>query len=201
MTEEPTTPAVDVAPAFDVRRILLKVILGILGLMTVLMGVGYLLREPLMALSHHFVQTLGGAGVAMGFFLPDAFTVPLPNDAFSTFGLVGGLGFWSVVAWASAGSLAGGTVGYTIGLRLRHTPWLRGFMARRGAEVHAMVRRYGAGALAVAALTPLPYSIACWAAGALDMPFARFFAVSLLRIVRVALYLWLIELGIIAVVG
>jgi uncharacterized membrane protein YdjX (TVP38/TMEM64 family) len=49
--------------------------------------------------------------------------------------------------------------------------------------------------VAVAAITPLPYSIFCWAAGAGKLPFRRFLLVSLLRIVRVAGYLYLIQLG------
>lgn len=181
----------------DYRRLVLKIVFGVLALMVLLAFVGYVFRRPLVALSKLFVQHLGGPGVAVGFFLPDAFTIPMPNDAFSTFGLLGGLGFWTVVFWGSLGSLAGGSVGYGVGRLLQHTRWFRRMMARRGAEVHAMVRRYGAYALALAALTPIPYSLACWASGAGNMRFSRFFAVSLLRIVRVAGYLWLIKLGLV----
>jgi membrane protein YqaA with SNARE-associated domain len=50
--------------------------------------------------------------------------------------------------------------------------------------------------VAVAAITPLPYSIFCWAAGAGRLDFTRFMAVSVpLRIIRVAGYLYLIQLG------
>jgi membrane protein YqaA with SNARE-associated domain len=68
-------------------------------------------------------------------------------------------------------------------------------MASRGAEIHSLVRRYGLIALALATLTPLPYSLACWASGALGVPFFRFCAVSLLRIPRIAIFLWLIQEG------
>ena len=63
----------------------------------------------------------------------------------------------------------------------------------------ALVERYGVIALAATALTPLPFSLGCWAAGALKMPFSTFFAVALLRIPRVAGYLALIYFGLISV--
>ena len=59
--------------------------------------------------------------------------------------------------------------------------------------------RYGMTAVAVAAITPLPYSIFCWAAGAGRLDFRAFFLVSQLRILRVAGYLYLIQLGLFSV--
>jgi hypothetical protein len=38
----------------------------------------------------------------------------------------------------------------------------------------------------------------CYATGILGMRFGPFFGVSLLRVVRVVLYLWLVELGLVA---
>lgn len=59
--------------------------------------------------------------------------------------------------------------------------------------------RYGMKAVAVAALTPLPYSIFCWAAGAGRLSFKLFLLVSTLRFVRVVGYLYLIQLGLFSV--
>ena len=47
----------------------------------------------------------------------------------------------------------------------------------------------------------MPYSFVCWTAGALGMDFRRFWLVSLLRIVRVVFYLWLIHVGVLTVIG
>ncbi len=183
------------AAPLDLRRLAWTTALGILGLMTILGLLAWLFREPLEALGRQFVAVLGGPGVALGFFIPDAFTVPLPNDAFSMFGLIGGMPYWTVVFWGTVGSLLGGTTGFFIGRLLQRTVWFQQLLARRGSEIHGLVRRYGPWAIAAAALTPLPYSIACWTAGAMDMRFSVFIAVSLLRVVRVAGYLWLIQAG------
>ncbi len=158
---------------------------------------GYFFREPLMSAAEYFVASLGGLGVAIGFFLPDAFTVPLPNDAFSALGLAGGIGFWEVVAWSSAGSVAGGLTGFTIGRRLARTKWFRKKLTTgQGAAMHALIERYGAVGLGVAACTPLPYSLATWAAGTSKLTYLQCLLISVpLRTMRVTAMLWLVEFG------
>ncbi len=158
-------------------------------------GAGAWFKDPLLELSAGFVRSLGGPGVALAYWVPDAFTVPLPSDALGLMGLAGGMSFVEVVAWGFGGSLAGGVTGYLVGRRLSRSRWIRATMRTRGDEVKAMVERYGVVALATAALTPLPYSIVCWASGALNMRFSTFFAVSLLRVARVAGYLWVVHTG------
>jgi membrane protein YqaA with SNARE-associated domain len=198
-----TTPTESTAArpevTIDVRRLVIQTVVGIFGFMVGLIALGMAFHEPLVRLGRTFVEVLGGLGVALGMGLPDALTLPIPGDAFSTVALLGGMPFWEVVLWASLGSIVGGMGGYGIGKQLGHMRWFERFMARRGNEVNELVGRYGTLALAAAALTPLPYSLACWASGALAMPFSRFFAVSLLRIVRVIVYVWLIQLGFLTV--
>lgn len=200
MTEPPGPPvAAEDLPELDLRKLLRNTIIAILIIMCLVGGLLYFFKEPLKEVSHGFVDALGGFGVALGFFLPDAFTIPLPNDAFTLFGVLGGLGFWECVLWGSVGSLVGGSVGFLIGRGLRRTRFLKRLMATKGREMNDLVRRYGPIAVAVAALTPLPYSLSCWAAGALDMRYGIFILVSLLRPFRVALYLWLLQEGILSI--
>ena len=176
-------------------RLALSSIAAIIVVAGAAAAVGYWLREPLLEAGHVFVDNLGGPGVAVGYLLPDAFTIPLPNDAVGMFGLAGGLSFWEVVAWGTAGSLAGGSIGWLVGRRLRRVGFVSRFLTRRGAKMEALIRRHGAQGVAIAAVTPLPYSLSAWAAGAVHMPFRTFFAVSLLRVFRVAGYLYLVKLG------
>lgn len=185
----------DDAPALSGTRLLLSSAAAVVLIAGTAAALGYWLREPLLATGRVFVDNLGGPGVAVGYLLPDAFTIPLPNDAVGMFGLAGGLPFWAVVAWGTVGSIAGGSLGWLVGRRLRHVGFVSAFLERRGAKMEALVRRYGAQGVAVAALTPLPYSLSAWAAGAVHMPFRTFFAVSLLRVIRVAGALYLVELG------
>ncbi|TPV92270.1 MAG: DedA family protein [Myxococcales bacterium FL481] len=184
----------------ELRGLLWRTLLSASGVMTVVLAIAAVFHEALFATSRWFVETLGGPGILIGFFIPDAFTVPLPNDAFSTFGLLGGMGFWPVVAWGTVGSLLGGTTGYFIGRRLLgRSPRLQRVMTKRGGDISHKIQRGGTWLLAAAALTPIPYSIVCWAAGGVRMPFLTFLAISQLRLPRVAGWLWLIERGIITV--
>jgi len=178
---------------------LVKAVLLTIGAVGLLAGavafVGHAYREPLLALGRDFVGVTGRWGPALVFFVADAVTVPLPPDIFLALALVGGVGFWWIGLSASVASVAGGCLGYLIGNRLAHLPLIARYLQKQGAEADRLVRRYGVGAVAFAALTPFPYFIVCWTAGALKMPFKSFFATALLRFVRVFFYLWLIALG------
>lgn len=196
----PVTDA-SASPAMPTRRLLAQTAL-VGGLALVAMAIaGAVFRQPLLAVSATFVRTLGGPGVLVGWWFCDSMPVPVVPDAFSAVALAGGMSFWTICAWAGVGTLLGGTTGFVIGRTLSHTPAYKRVMDGRGAEARRLVERYGITAIAVAALTPLPYSLASWAAGALGMGFGPFFAVSLLRAARVVSHLWLIRLGLINVLG
>jgi membrane protein YqaA with SNARE-associated domain len=173
------------------------------AVMAILAGLAWVFRDHLIVMGKWFVGTLGGPGVAIGFFVPDAFMVPLPNDAFTLIGRLGGMPFWIVVAWGTVGSIAGGCTGWAIGRYLiGRSKWLREYMDKRGGgDAQKRLNRYGLFFVFLAAITPLPYSVACWAAGAARVPFPGFLAVSLTRVFRVAIYLWLIERGVFTVAG
>ncbi|MCB9749879.1 MAG: VTT domain-containing protein [Myxococcales bacterium] len=179
------------------QRIILNLVLGMMAFTLIIAAIGFWLAEPLRAVAALFVAHLGATGVMLGFFFPDGFTIPLPPDAFSALGLAGGLGFWTVVLWSSVGSVLGGATGFTIGRRLSKTRWFRRKINKgNGAAVHELIERFGALGLAIAASTPLPYSIGTWAAGTTRMTYTQFFLISIpLRSVRVAFMLWLVELG------
>lgn len=196
-----TAADVDDANLLAPRRVLALTVLFIVGVVAIAAVLGAFFREPLQQLSSGFVDLLGGPGIAIGYLIPDAFTVPVPNDAFGWFGIEGGMGFWTVVMWGTLGSVAGGCVGYLIGGRLRQTRWVARFMSGRGRALERLIRRHGLWVVFVAAITPLPYSLSAWAAGAVHMRFSAFFAVSLARVIRVASALYLIELGLLTVGG
>ncbi|MEO1269733.1 MAG: VTT domain-containing protein [Myxococcota bacterium] len=196
-TQPPTEPST--APleeeAFDGRRLALQTLLGIVGLMVTLGILGATFREPLVAFSKVFVEILGGPAIFSGIFIADALLLPIPHDVLTGFGLLGGMEFWIVVMYASVGSVVGGMLGYVLGRQLAHTNTVRSILDRRGKKMYVLAQRYGIMAVALGALSPLPYSLTAWAAGALRMHFGQFVLVSLLRIPRFAFYLWLIRLG------
>ena len=189
-----TAPSEDTVD-IDLGQIAKRAIIAIVALVVLVGGLALLWRDELFQLGEVFVEELGLAGLFLGFFLPDALPLPLPHDVFSGLCLLGGVSFATIVGVASSASLLGGSVGFYIGRRLSHTQRFQRIMTRHGAEAHALVSRYGGPAVAIGAITPLPYFIVCWAAGALQMRYRRFMIWSLWRIPRVAGYLWLVQLG------
>ena len=160
----------------------------------------YFFREELMWISQSFVDSLGAGGVFFGWFIADGLTVPLPVDVFLALGLMGGLGVVEVFVAASLGSVTGALTGFLLGGSLRRFSWFERWWTRRGSAAQRLVESHGVTALVVAALSPLPFSIVCWAAGALGMPARRFLPVCALRLIRVGAYLALIHGGLLAVV-
>ena len=195
-----TEPDEEAIPPSDEKLLSVRLIGLTLGiLVTLVLGmviVGVWFREPLMRISAGFVESFGGLGVALGYFLTDAFTLPLPNDIGPILAIAGGMSFVEVCVWGASGSILGGFVGYLVGRQLGTTRIVSRVLDRNDGRAQRMLERHGLTAVAVAAITPLPYSIFCWAAGAAKLPLARFMAVSIpLRIIRVADYLYLIRLG------
>ncbi|MDP8223803.1 MAG: VTT domain-containing protein [Candidatus Lernaella stagnicola] len=193
MTETASQGAPD-APLSS-RRLLLQMIGGIVVMAGALGVITFLFRDEFAQISEGFVAIFGGAGVWLTFFLTDAFPIPVPPDPAMAFALMGNIAPWEVIVWGVTGSLTGGTLGYLLGRRLSHTRFFQRLIAGKSETAYRVVDKYGVLGVALCALTPLPYVVASWTAGALGMPFRRFFAVSLIRIVRVSLYVALLQWG------
>jgi len=187
------------APELHPGRLVGGTLVAFLGIATVAAAAGYWFRAPLLAAGGWFVSTLGGPGIAIGFFLPDAFALPIPNDAILGLGHAGGMPTGPLLGWAFVGGMAGGCVAWRLGTWAGHTRRVQRFMAGRGAGLAAAMRRHGVAVVVVAALTPLPDSLAAWAAGSTGLAFPTYVLASALRIVRIAAALWLIEVGLMSV--
>lgn len=202
MNDSPTNPDSEPSEAhassedlLAARPLLLKTGAVLITLFLGVVGLGFLFRGPIMTLSCGFVERFGPLGIALGFFLPDATNLPIPHDLFLVMGAASGMPMWQIILAGSTGSILGGAVAYKLSARLREWSWIQKQLEGRGGAVHRVVEDYGAIAVAVGAVTPLPYSLMAWAAGLLDMRYSTFLAISLLRIVRVAGYFILIRLG------
>ena len=183
----------DTQDAISPRGILLQTLGALLVLGIVLALISTFLKEPVEAWSKSFIGSTGAWGVGLGFFFPDAFTLPIPPDTFLLAGHLGGLPFWEIAISASIGSITGGTLGFIMIKMISDQPRARRWIHKKLSSGKILMDQYGVLALALGALTPLPYSVICWACGAMGMRLRVFLAVSLLRIPRVIGYLWFIE--------
>lgn len=188
---------------FQAGRLVVRAVLGALSLLGLLAGTCYVFKAEVLAASASFVDTAGGPGIWLAWALLDLAPVPLiPQDVFSTLGVLGGMGFWESVAWAYAGSLTGGVASWFLSRRLAHLPIVHRVLTRgAGQRVYDLAHRYGAWALAAGAVSPLPYGLAAWCCGAAQLRLRTFVLVSLLRGPRILFYLWLFEKGAVNALG
>lgn len=199
MDDASTSTSAPPPDALEPRRLIIATTLMLLAFMAIFLVIGRWFYDPMVEAGRWFVQTWGGPGVAVGFMVPDAFTVPIPNDAFLALGRTGNMATLPLVGWALLGSLCGGSLGFVLGRQLRSTAFFSRFMSGRGARVDRALRKHGIKVVAIAAVTPLPYSLSSWAAGATHMAYPAFLAISLLRIIRIVGVLYLIDLGLMTV--
>jgi len=186
---------VDPAAELDARGLIIRFTVGVFGLLTVFGMLGVVIREPLEAAAQAWVGATGLAGMFVAIGVLDSIPTPIPPDLFTGFAYVGKLPFWQIAGVASAASVSGGTAAWLVARRFRTTAWFKRFIHGRGAGAYALVKRYGTIALVLGAVSPLPFSLTCYAAGTLGMPYRRFFAVAMLRAPRIVFYLALIRLG------
>lgn len=154
-------------------------------------ALAWLARRPLEAFASWFVDTFGLVG--LGLFVLVVDTLPLTHEPVLFLGLSGGLGFWPVWAAGTLGSIGAGVVGWSMGRLIGRRPWLERLFERY--RITAFLRRYGAWAVAVAALTPFPYALTTWASGAANVPLRMVVLGSLMRGPKVLIYLSLIAAG------
>lgn len=183
-------------PPLEVGQLLARMTAGVVVLMAALGLTGWLWGEQIKAGGTWFVETLGLPGLFACFYVPDAIPIPGAHEVCTGLSLIGGVNFWAITGVAGLGSVSGGITGYFLGRLLAHTERLQSFLSGRGAKASLLVKRHGATAVALGAVSPIPYSVTAWAAGSLRMPLLPFILVSLLRFPRIAFYLWLIQLGV-----
>jgi membrane protein YqaA with SNARE-associated domain len=168
--------------------------LSVVFLVLLVGALGVVFRGPLSDLAEAFARRFGAPGVFLGMLFIDAYAAPpLAHEPVLFFAHAGGMGFADATLVAGTGSFLAGPLGYAIGALIGRLGWVRGQLERF--EVAPLMRRRGAWVVAVAAVSPIPFSASTYLAGALRVPFLPFLAACGLRYLKVALYLGLIALG------
>jgi membrane protein YqaA with SNARE-associated domain len=174
-----------------VRRSAIQAIVVLALLVALLGALGLAYEAELLAATAWVHRELGVPGLFGIVLACDGLGAPIPPDlvlvvtsktplAASWKWLVPGFG----VASASAG-----TLGWWLGKRLGETRLAARLLGRRRrARGEKLVARYGRWAVAIGAVTPIPFSITCWIAGTFRMPFTACAPMTLLRIPRYLVY-------------
>lgn len=177
------------------RALLARMALGAVVVLALAALTALLLREPVTALGGWFVRELGYVGLALAVVFTDSFPFPLTHEPILLLAVTGGLPAWDVFWVGALASTGAGLVGYTGGAMLQRSTGLARRLRGRYPGVAALMGRYGALGVAVAALTPLPFSASTWLAGLMGVPVWKVAVASTLRIPKTGFYLWLLLQG------
>lgn len=176
------------------RAVVVRLALGIVLLIAAVAALGLVFRAPIEGLAESFVRRFGAAGVFLGMLFIDAYAFPpLAHEPILFFAHAGGLGFVEASLVAGTASFLAGPLGYLVGRWLGGVPWVQRQLARSG--IAPLMRRRGVWVVALAAVSPLPFSASTYAAGALRVPFVPFLLACTLRFPKVTAYLGMIALG------
>jgi membrane protein YqaA with SNARE-associated domain len=173
-----------------VRRKVWGALLSIVVLLAVVAFLSIRHRAALGEATTWVFDHVGLSGLVAILFVSDAVFSPVPPDAVlvlisrSTYHphwhvLIPVLGLLSAVA---------GWVGYFCGRRLAHTALASVLFRRFKQTGTAVIHRYGPWGVVLGALTPMPFSLTCWTAGMLELPFRRMVWPCLLRVPRFIVY-------------
>ncbi len=173
----------------------LRTLLGLAALFGIMAVLASTLKAPLESISVEFFNKYGLLGMFIGTTLSDSLGIPIPVDTYLMAAVTANSPTLPVLTVACAASILGGNLAWLIGRRLDRFPLLGRLVERFKARGQAAFARWGVAAVAVAAWTPIPFSIICMAAGAFAMPFRSFFLTTLHRIPRIVLYYYVIALG------
>ena len=195
MSTDPHTPAEQPTQPLSLRTLLIQTAVITALLVGAVVLAGMFLKEPLSAAADWVVHRFGLPGIALGIFISDTFTFPIPPDTYIFLAVASQLRELEVLVTVCLVSVFSGNVAYFLGPLLARIPLIRNKIEQFRTQGQDLFLRYGVWTVAIGALTPLPYSLVCWFAGLYKMPYKRFFLATLFRIPRMIGYYYLFKLG------
>lgn len=140
---------------------------------------------------HHFTETFSRASVLTVFFISETLLGLIPPEMFIAWTKKTDDPILNLFILATL-SYVGGLLTYFIGKTTLKINSLREYLEVKMAENLKNTKKWGGILILVGALLPLPFSIACLAAGMIKYPFRNVIFLGLFRFLRFAIYGWAI---------
>ncbi|APZ46158.1 short-chain dehydrogenase [Polaribacter reichenbachii] len=140
---------------------------------------------------HHFTETFSRLTVLSVFFLSETILGLIPPEIFIAWTKKTDAPILNLAILATL-SYSGGLISYFIGRMALKIESVKEYLEVKMAKNLANTRKWGGILVLVGALLPLPFSIACMAAGMIKYPFKNVFFFGLFRFARFAIYAWAI---------
>jgi membrane protein YqaA with SNARE-associated domain len=179
----------------DALKLGLTFVLGVVGLVAVVSLLGHHYRAELESMGRTILDRFGYVGIALGTFIADGIHFPIPPQFYMLASIAAGWSvLWTLVA-VCMGSMLGGVTAYSIARKASHLRVFQRLLARTQRKVDSLFARFGYWAVALVSLTPIPFSMLCYVAGAHRMRARMFVVLSLFRIPKLVLYFYVVKLG------
>lgn len=140
---------------------------------------------------HHFTETFSRLTVLTVFFISETLLGLIPPEIFIAWTKKTGTPIINLVILATL-SYSGGLISYFLGRMTLKIKSVKEYLEVKMAKNLANTRKWGGILILVGALLPLPFSIACVAAGMIKYPFKNVVFFGLFRFARFAIYAWAI---------
>lgn len=140
---------------------------------------------------HHFTETFSRVTVLTVFFISETLLGLIPPEIFIAWTKKTGTPIINLAILATL-SYSGGLISYFLGRMTLKIDSIKQYLEVKMAKNLENTRKWGGILILVGALLPLPFSIACVAAGMIKYPFKRVVLFGLFRFARFAIYAWAI---------
>ena len=140
---------------------------------------------------HHFTETVSRLTVLIFFFVSETLLGLVPPEIFIAWSKKTPDPILNLAILATL-SYCGGLVSYFIGKTALRIKSVKEYLEVKMAKNLKNTRKWGGILILVGALFPLPFSIACIAAGMIKYPFNKVIFFGLFRFIRFAIYAWAI---------
>lgn len=187
------------SPAAERRNtlmVVLRVLLGMGVLFALMLLIANTFRSELESIGRTFVTHLGLPGMTFGTLIADGFHFPVAPQFYMLLGIASGTPHLETFTAVAIGSLIGGGSGYVVGRQLRRFERLARWVERSSTKFrqHLEGRNAYRGAV-IATITPLPFSVLCYAAGLYHFSPRAFALILVLRIPKLMVFYYLVWLG------
>lgn len=159
---------------------------SLLALLALSLVLGVYFETQIQQFSEYFVNEYHPFYLMVFVFFNDLIISPIPPDIFLLL-LAKASSYPNrelIVFGMGVASSLGGIAGWFLAGRVIKADWLGKRFLKYMAENEEQMKKFSKWMVALGALTPLPYSMTCWAAGIIKMNFKDFCLMASLRIVR-----------------
>tara|TARA_R110002126_G_scaffold291479_3_gene453084 strand:- start:12362 stop:12988 length:627 start_codon:yes stop_codon:yes gene_type:complete len=139
----------------------------------------------------HFTETFSRVTVLSVFFISETLLGLIPPEIFIAWTKKTETPIINLAMLATL-SYSGGLISYFLGRATLKIQFIKEFLEVKMAKNLTNARKWGGILILVGALLPLPFSIACVAAGMIKYPFKNVVFFGLFRFARFAIYAWAI---------